>query len=250
MRRSANFSAEKLVGDYLSRVLDAAQRVLPKGDRLLFVGRTRAAILKKVGPLATADPAKVMDQLAEIGDPKTIVKQELERLETAHRGGPPKPVVLWRPTKDEWTPGKEDTEPIPRQSAAPPRPAEPSPGGPSLAGPSSGGRSPAGSRAGGPPPAGSRAGGPPPAGSRAGGPPPAGQPLPGPAEAGGDQPGGQSPSVAPAPAPPTVRALARSHPLETAAVLLLGVGGLIIPFIWLAGGLVAAASRVWDARDK
>src|ERR1022692_4209698 len=48
MRRSANLSAEKLVGDYLSRVLHAAQRVLPKGDRLLFVARTRAAIMKKV----------------------------------------------------------------------------------------------------------------------------------------------------------------------------------------------------------
>jgi hypothetical protein len=47
-----------------------------------------------------------------------------------------------------------------------------------------------------------------------------------------------------------MRALARSHPLETVVVVLFGVGGLIIPFIWLAGGLVAVASRVWDARDK
>ena len=55
---------------------------------------------------------------------------------------------------------------------------------------------------------------------------------------------------APAPAPPTVRALVRSHPLETVAVLLLGVGGLILPFLWIPGALVALASRVWDARDK
>jgi hypothetical protein len=47
-----------------------------------------------------------------------------------------------------------------------------------------------------------------------------------------------------------VRALARSHPLETIAVLLLGVGGLIIPFLWVAGALVAVPSRVWDVRDK
>jgi hypothetical protein len=56
--------------------------------------------------------------------------------------------------------------------------------------------------------------------------------------------------VAPAPVPATVLMLARSHPLETAAIVLLGVGGLIIPWLWLPGALVALASRVWDARDK
>jgi hypothetical protein len=56
--------------------------------------------------------------------------------------------------------------------------------------------------------------------------------------------------VAPAPAPPTVLMLARSHPLETVAIALLGVGGLIFPLLWLPGALVALASRVWDARDK
>jgi hypothetical protein len=266
MRRSANVSAEKLVGDYLGRVLNAAQRVLPKGDRLLFVGRTRAAILKKAGPLANADPAKIMDLLAEMGDPRTIVREELERLETAHRGGPPKPVVLWRPVKDEWKPAKDDTEPIPRQSATPS--VESRPGRPS-AGPAQAGPAPAGSSSGGPVPAGPSSGGSPAAGPSSGGPAPAGPssagpssaepspvpPLPaGPARrvsagAGSDQPG-DAPSVAPAPALPTLLALARSHPLETVVVVLFGVGGLIIPFIWLLGGLVAVASRVWDARDK
>jgi hypothetical protein len=273
MRRSANLSAEKLVGDYLRRVLDAAQRVLPKGDRLLFVGRTRALILKKAGPLATADPAKVMQMLAELGDPRTIVKKELERLETAHRGGPPKPVALWKPVKDEWKPSRDDTEPIPRQPAA--QPAEPSPAGSSpadspSAGPSPAGPSPAGSPSAGPSPAGSSPAGPSaagsspagpwpavpspagssPAGSPSAGSSPAGSPLPASEREGADQPGGHRPSVAPAPAPPTVRALVRSHPLETVAILLLGVGGLILPFLWIVGGLVAVASRVWDARDK
>ena len=33
--------------------------------------------------------------------------------------------------------------------------------------------------------------------------------------------------------------------------MLLGVGGLILPFpFWLIGGLVALRSRRWDARDK
>jgi hypothetical protein len=245
MRRSANLSAEKLVGDYLRRVLDAAQRVLPKGDRLLFVGRTRAVILKRAGPLATADPAKVMQMLAELGDPRTIVKKELERLETAHRGGPPRPVVLWKPVKDEWKPSRDDTEPIPRQ------PAEPSPAGSSpadspSAGPSPAGPSPAGSPPAGPSPAGSSPAGPWPAVPSS----PAGPSRPASEREGTDQPGEHRPSVAPAPAAPTVRALARSHPLETVAILLLGVGGLILPFLWIIGGLVAVASRVWDARDK
>jgi hypothetical protein len=224
MRRSANLSAEKLVLDYLGRVSSAAQRVLPKGDRLLFVGRTRAAIEKRVGPLANAEPAKVMEILAELGDPLMMVKEERERLETAHRGGaPPPPVVIWKPAKEgwkpseddwspseDWTPPRDDTEPIPRQPAA---------------------RRP-----------GARPAQPPPPGS-----PPPGPPLP--VEA-SDQAGGPPSPVAPAPPRPSMLALARSHPLETSAVLLIGVGGLILPPLWLAGGLVAAVSRIWDARDK
>jgi hypothetical protein len=225
MRRSANLSAEKLVRDYLGRVSSAAQRVLPKGDRLLFVGRTRAAIEKRVGPLANADPAEVAEMLAELGDPLTMVKAELERLETAHRGGaPPPPVVIWKPAKegwkpsgddwssgdDDWKPVRDDTEPIPLQPAAHrpgAAPAEP------------------------PPP----------------GPPPPGPPL---SVQASDQAGGPPSPVALAPPRPSTLALARSHPLETIAVLLLGVGGLILPPVWLAGGLVAAVSRIWDAWDK
>jgi hypothetical protein len=46
-------------------------------------------------------------------------------------------------------------------------------------------------------------------------------------------------------------ALARKNPLEAVAVVLLGLGGLILPFpFWLIGGLVALRSRRWDARDK
>ncbi len=47
-------------------------------------------------------------------------------------------------------------------------------------------------------------------------------------------------------------ALARKHPLEAVATVLLGVGGLILPWppFWLIGGLVALRSRRWDARDK
>lgn len=43
---------------------------------------------------------------------------------------------------------------------------------------------------------------------------------------------------------------ARKRPLETTAVVLLGLGGLIFPPVWLLGALVALGSKVWDHRDK
>ncbi|HEU5420182.1 MAG TPA: hypothetical protein VFV41_20990 [Streptosporangiaceae bacterium] len=45
-------------------------------------------------------------------------------------------------------------------------------------------------------------------------------------------------------------AVARHQPLEATAVVLLGLGGLIYPPVWLMGAAVALASRVWDHRDK
>ena len=44
--------------------------------------------------------------------------------------------------------------------------------------------------------------------------------------------------------------LARRRPLEATAVVLMGLGGLIYPPVWLAGALVALPSRLWDIRDK
>jgi hypothetical protein len=49
--------------------------------------------------------------------------------------------------------------------------------------------------------------------------------------------------------------LARQYPLESAAITLLAIGGLILPFpYWLFGGLLggilAIRSRIWNARDK
>ncbi|MGO8962083.1 MAG: hypothetical protein ACLQFR_32620 [Streptosporangiaceae bacterium] len=42
----------------------------------------------------------------------------------------------------------------------------------------------------------------------------------------------------------------RDKTLESVATILLGVGGVIFPPIWLLGAMVALASRVWDGRDK
>jgi hypothetical protein len=45
--------------------------------------------------------------------------------------------------------------------------------------------------------------------------------------------------------------LSRRYPLEAAAIILLGVGGLILPFpFWLIGGALAVVSRFWPPRDK
>jgi hypothetical protein len=270
-------SAEKLILDYLGQVSHAAARILPKGDRLLFVGRTRAAIEKRCGPMGTADPAKVREMIAELGEPRAMVKKELQRLEDVRRGGPRPPVVLWKPTRDDWKPAKDDTEPIPRHPGLPPPvPVEsPSPGSgqpglhepslnepslnepslnePSLNEPSLNEPSPGQSSL-------DQPGlGQPGLGQPGLNEPGLGQPglgQPGLDEAGLDEArAGLGQAGAPAPpepaaAPLNVQALARSHPLETVAVLVLGIGGLIIPLLWLVGGLIAVLSRVWDARDK
>ena len=65
--------------------------------------------------------------------------------------------------------------------------------------------------------------------------------------ANGARPGWRSPVSA---ALAEAWALARKHPLEAVAVVLLGVGGLILPSLLADRGLVALRSRRWDARDK
>ena len=49
---------------------------------------------------------------------------------------------------------------------------------------------------------------------------------------------------------PALVATALRAPLETIAVLVLGIGGAIYPPIWLIGALITVISRNWDLRDK
>ena len=42
----------------------------------------------------------------------------------------------------------------------------------------------------------------------------------------------------------------RSNPVEALAAVLLGLGGVLYPPVWLLGAVVALLSRVWDYRDK
>ncbi len=44
--------------------------------------------------------------------------------------------------------------------------------------------------------------------------------------------------------------LARGHPTEALALVLLGLGGAIFPPVWLLGVIAALASKAWDYRDK
>jgi hypothetical protein len=75
--------------------------------------------------------------------------------------------------------------------------------------------------------------------------------------AGGSQPGAELPDdplaafgASAARVASAVVSRARRRPLEATAVVLLGLGGLIFPPVWLMGAAVALISKVWDFRDK
>ncbi len=90
-----------MIKEYLGRVSVAATKVLPKGDRLLFVGRTRAAIEARVGPLASAEADDVASALTALGEPEDLAQRERERLFTARRrGAAAAPPTLWKPGKE------------------------------------------------------------------------------------------------------------------------------------------------------
>ena len=111
-----------MIREYLGRVSVAATKVLPKGDRLLFVGRTRAAIEARVGPLASADADDVMSALTALGEPEELAKRERERLYSARRrGAAAAPPALWKPSKD----GRRGTVPPPPPPARRSGPAQP-----------------------------------------------------------------------------------------------------------------------------
>ena len=191
----AGSSAEILIQDYLARVT-AAARVLPKGARVTFVGRTRALIEREIGASGMADPRRVLEVLSGLGEPEELVAQERARIE--HRA--------FRPIKSRWKPAAETQPP---QPPAPESRRQP----PSVPGKTDG------------------------TGPRA-------------------WPAGRDAVVEPDHAHDETLArsaarLGRAHVRESVAVLLLGIGGLILPFpFWLLGALVAVFSRLWDVRDK
>ena len=87
MKVPANLPADRLILEYLSRVAAAGNRQLPKGRRMAFVSATRNRIWREIGPGGTADPDRVREVLARLGEPEDLVVAERARLdaETAER---------------------------------------------------------------------------------------------------------------------------------------------------------------------
>src|SRR6266487_4416290 len=81
MKVPANLPADRLILEYLSRVAAAGNRQLPKGKRMAFVSATRNRIWREIGPGGTADPDRVREVLARLGEPEDLVMAERARLD-------------------------------------------------------------------------------------------------------------------------------------------------------------------------
>ena len=289
MRARPNPSGDRLVQDYLSRVA-AAARHLPKGGRVAFVGRTKAQVEKQVRAVGTDDPGRVMEVLAALGTPEDLVRAERLRIDgtwlakrghdadsvTARAAAPSKPRVqprVHRRVNSRWKPA---TPPLPRKPAAAPLPRKPGPkpaAAPDgkktgtangsrllrLAGPAPSTPAPSTPAPSTPAPSTPAPSTPAPAGpaaqhssaqhaaycASAGCPGRDDAPRPGSGRGRQRSPGRQTPLDG------IWWQLARGHLLESVAVVLIGLGGAILPFpFWLAGVVVAVFSRLWDAKDK
>src|SRR5215475_4505664 len=81
MKVPANLPADRLILEYLSRVAAAGNRQLPKGKRMAFVSAIRNRIWREIGPSGTADPDRVREVLARLGEPEDLVMAERARLD-------------------------------------------------------------------------------------------------------------------------------------------------------------------------
>jgi hypothetical protein len=305
MRARPNLSGEQLVTDYMTRVAQAA-RLLPKGARMAFVGRTRALVEREVGPPGTrTDPGHVSAVLERLGKPEDLVVVERTRIDqgwvksraaskeageaaAAALTGPrmSRPLTARRQplTARPVPPGQDQTITAPDGTVIG---AGPPPGtGPRRSmlrpGPRNTGARPAGQRGAGPrtstQSSGPRTAGPRrlqsadargtgPQGTAPQGRAPQGTAPQGAAQRAAGEPEvtghastigrliGQMPGKRPGSGTETFSSsagqLARDNVRETVAILLLGLGGLILPFPFLPlGAIVAMFSRIWDIKDK
>jgi hypothetical protein len=300
MRARPNLSGEQLVTDYMTRVAQAA-RLLPKGARMAFVGRTRALVEREVGPPgARTDPNHVAEVLERLGKPEDLVVAERTRIDqgwvksraASKEEGEAAAAALTgprmnRPLTARRRPNSE-TQPLTGRlippgegptvtsqdgtvigAPAPPPDTSPRHSVRRGAGPRSPGARSTGLRGAGAGVAGTRSGD-----SRATGlrrlrsadSPDPGTIPPATAPQGADAGDtahtgaierliGQVPGIRGVEGAETFTAnagrLAREHVLEAVAILLLGLGGLILPFpFWPIGAIVALFSRLWDIKDK
>ena len=304
MRARPNLSGEQLVTDYMTRVAQAA-RLLPKGARMAFVGRTRALVEREVGPPGTrTDPDRVTAVLAQLGTPEDLVTAERTRIDqgwvksraASKEEGEAAAAALTAPLNRRLTPRRRpnsETQPLTGRlippgegptvtsqdgtvTGAPPQPPGTAPRRSVLrgTGPRGPGARPTGLREAGGGGAGTRSGDSRTTGPRrlrsADSPDPGTVPLAA-APQGGKRPAagtgdtghtgtlerliGQVPGLRGVEGAETFTVnagrLAREHVLEAVAILLLGLGGLILPFpFWPIGAIVALFSRLWDVKDK
>jgi hypothetical protein len=280
--------AEQLIRDYLNRVSVAARGRLNSAERRDFLARLRESIERQTGPPGTADPADVRNLLSGLGDPGALVDRERERLAaltgelkaesrpttavhwphwTANGAGRPgEPgAILSTPDANGSRPGGPRTgtadhdgpdlpepdvselESAEQKSAQPDLPEpdlpepdlpepdlpEPESGEPDLPEPESGE------------------------------PEPLEPELPRPIWAGRESagPGSAEPESAAGEQLARVAAgigdfgratlaQARRRPLEATAIVLMGLGGLIFPPVWLLGAALTLFSKHWDFRDR
>jgi hypothetical protein len=245
MRARPSLSGDKLVEDYLTRVAVAA-RILPKGARMTFVSRTKAQVERQVAGMEMADPGQVAEALAALGEPEELVRAERMRIDSkwlksrkgdghalASAGTAPSSPRVYRSLRSRWNPAAPDARPFPR---LPVRPGSASNGTPKPA--ANGTPKPAAN------------GTPKPAVD-----PAAPAPWPGdlaammpPGPPGDDDVTGHVQKPTPLDG---AWQLARGHLVESVAVVLIGLGGAILPWpFWPAGVRVALFSRLWDGRDK
>jgi hypothetical protein len=301
MRARPNLSGEQLVTDYMTRVAQAA-RLLPKGARMAFVGRTRALVEREVGPPGTrTDAGHVAAVLDRLGKPEDLVVAERTRIDqgwvksraASKEEGEAAAAALTQPLNRSLKsrrrlspesqpltgrlipPGAEPTV-TSQDGTVTGAPAPPPGTGPRRSvlrgtGPRTPGARVTGLRGTGAGAAGTRSGDPRTTGPRrlrsADSPEPGTVPpatTPQGARGEGADAGhtgaldrliGQVPGIRGVEGAETFTAnagrLARENILEAVAILLLGLGGLILPFpFWPIGAVVALFSRLWDVKDK
>jgi hypothetical protein len=240
MRARPNLSGEQLVTDYLSRVTQAS-RQLPKGARMVFVARTKALVDRELGrPGTRTDPVRVSEALARLGTPEDLVMAERTRIDRGWvksrasnaEAGDAAAAALTGPLNRSLTPRRRLSTDAQPGKQAPPGGPDGGPVTPVEGSPGTGPRRPALRSVG------------PPGGNQDV--PPVGELPPGAAgKADGTHGVSGNETLA------TTRQLARDNLLETIAILLLGLGGLILPYVfWPVGAIVALFSRLWDGKDK
>jgi hypothetical protein len=234
---------------------------------MAFVARTKRLLDRELGrPGTRTDPVRVSEVLARLGTPEDLVMAERTRIDqgwvkrraSSAKEGEAAAAALTGPLNRSLTPRRRLSPDAQPGQQAPP--GDPGAGRVTPAGgsPGTGPRRPAlrsvgpqstGPRTAGPRGATPRSGGPRSGGLRSAGSPGARHQDVPPLGAHGNAEGTHGLSGNETLA--TTRQLARDNLLETIAILLLGLGGLILPYVfWPVGAIVALFSRIWDGKDK